>query len=121
MLVNPRRVLLVLHPHISEVLGTTYDTEKKIKSAYVMPDIKHRFQDDKNKFSSRVVACHHYYCKSWEEFQEKIKRGRADIVETAELVRTRKTYDEHNRNDIKNTIMQKWLPEIKKRLGKPEE
>jgi len=46
-----------------------------------------------------IAQINHYFCKTNEEFNEKIKRGRADHPTS---IRTIDEYEHHNRNEVED-------------------
>lgn len=50
-----------------------------------------------------VIQINHYFCKTREEFQEKINRGRADTIHPA-YQRKMEEFDENNHNEVEDLI-----------------
>jgi hypothetical protein len=63
------------------------------------------------------IRINHYYCKSKEEYQEKINRGRADAPQAEqELSRTWEDFDKHDNNEVEDLTILQYLKPLKEQL-----
>ena len=62
--------------------------------------------------SYQKIWVNHYFCKSYEEWERKLKRGKADCYE----IREQKEFDFHDRNEIFDNGMMKYVEEVKKNM-----
>jgi len=92
-IVNPRRVLEMLcHKH--NVLGRVVDVPLE------------------------CAQVNHYHCKSWQEYQLRQSRGDAYFgADAAVLKYTRKTFDDHNKNEVQDVVAHKYLSQLKHALS----
>ena len=67
-----------------------------------------------NPFTINKIRINHYFCKSWEEYLNKQKRG--DVI-LGELKHNKKLwFDYNNRNDVEDFIMKPYISLVKKSL-----
>ena len=115
MILNPRKVLKFINPHYAQMFGLVRDEKGKIIHSYPYHTVSQAIPAPK-----KLVRINHYYSKSLEEFNKKSKRGFADNVDD-NLKRTDRAisdFTEHDRNEVEDFSMQKFVPEINKRLLK---
>ncbi len=67
-----------------------------------------------NPFTIKKIRINHYFCKSWEEYLNKQKRGDAIIGELKH--NSKLWFDFNNRNDIEDFIMEKYIEKVKENL-----
>jgi len=87
-------------PHYAVLEGLTYDTNRNIITNSFNPN------------GDTSIACiHHYYTKSEEEFEKKINRGRADIIQKRSMD---ELIDIHSKNnDVYNSDAWDFYSNIK--------
>ena len=78
------------NPHLAQLQGLTYDTNR-----LVVVDSLHPNGD------TSIACIHHYYTKSEEEFEKKINRGRADIIQKRSMDELIDIHSQYN--DIYNS------------------
>lgn len=69
--------------------------------------------------SRNQLRVNHYYCKSWEEYQRRKTRG--DVLNGSAFAQNtfhRADFEKHNHNDVDDTYILRYLPELKARLEK---
>lgn len=100
-IVNPRRTLGFENPHYACYLEgyKAYDANGKIVKGPVNNNIN----------TVKKIRINHYFTKSKEEFIIKRNRGFAD----QEGIRDLKEFDEHNKNDIYDDTMKKYVEKLK--------
>lgn len=105
-IVRPNRVLTVPTPHWMEVFGTTIDETGKQLYRYPNTDIKISLPASKSK-----IRINHYYSKSLEEFENKIKRG--DVLDPQ--IRTYKMNDfkDHDQNVVQDSLLDELIKQLK--------
>lgn len=101
-IINPRScVHAMIHAHI--VLGKTVDENKKELVKGLQPT------------TANIVRINHYVIKSWEEYELKKKRGRADF----DVKRTDEFFVQADTNDIEEAdLMKEYAEAIHKRIDK---
>jgi hypothetical protein len=62
------------------------------------------------------IRINHYACKTWEEFSKKRARGDAD--RKGPSVYVKEYFDQWNRNDLSDPIMDRYIPALRKKLAK---
>ena len=60
------------------------------------------------------IRINHYSCKSWEEFSK--KSGRGDVMQNSGGKYSRKFFNMHDRNDIIDRTMDKYIKPVKKAM-----
>lgn len=115
MILNPRKVLKFINPHYAQMFGLVRDERGKIIHSYPYHTVSQAIPAPK-----KLVRINHYYSKSLEEFNKKSKRGFADKVDDnlKRADRAISDFTEHDRNEVEDLSMQKFVPEINKRLLK---
>ncbi len=106
-IVNPRAVYF-MEPHNACFIGNLSSINEnglKVFGSMI---------DDIKNISMNKIRVNHYYCKSWEEYTNKIKRG--DVNRAVPLL-YKSTFDKVNRNDVEDDIMKKYVKKIKKSIG----
>lgn len=106
-IINPRAVYF-MEPHNACFIGNRSSINENGLKVFgsMIENIKN--------ISMNKIRVNHYYCKSWEEYTNKIKRG--DVNRTVPLL-YKSTFDRVNRNDMEDDIMKKYVTKIKKRIG----
>jgi hypothetical protein len=107
-IVNPRDVYST-YVHTCKCIGKIVDTHKNVVSTNndVVDFFKREAFHDK-------IRINHYFSKSYEEFLQKRNRGMADNFD----IRSEEEFYQNDNNDVKNdTIMDKYIEEIKKKLS----
>lgn len=89
-IIQLKYIISFSNPHLAKLQGLTYDTNRRV------------VVDSSNPNGDTKIACiHHYYTKSEEEFEKKINRGRADIIQKRSMD---ELIDIHSKyNDIYNS------------------
>lgn len=85
-IVNPSKVLSFINPHLPVLLP----------SAIIVDSHGDKIRRPQIDASYDYLSLHHYFCKSYEEFQRKRNRGKADLRE----LRPMSDFAEHDRNDV---------------------
>jgi hypothetical protein len=111
-IVRPKKVFDMEFPHQFMVAGRTVDENIKTLISYPFNYIGAE-PSSKNKF--RV---NHYYSKSLEEFNKKALRGDASVPDRKP--RGIKEFEEHDRNEVFDNSMLKYVNNIKRKLEKCE-
>jgi len=64
------------------------------------------------------IRINHYYCKSWEEYQGKSNRGFADQTkeEGQKLKRNSVSFNWHDRNEVLDSTMDKYIEPVKEAI-----
>jgi len=110
-IVNPRTIIEYHCHHGEHFFGIDGVNEAGIKiRSYVAPG--HMAEE-----WCRHIRINHYYTKSYEEFTDKIKRGRAYTEGEYEIP----LYDPEWMSKKDETIMEKYVPLVKARLAGPVE
>ncbi|MDR1952230.1 MAG: glycosyltransferase family 92 protein [Elusimicrobiota bacterium] len=107
VIVNPRAIRGMLNPHWCFPYGLSVDENKKIFDFY--PYTNKYF----SPISKKKICINHYYCKSWQEYDEKIKKGCAD---GNVLERNRSLFNYYDKNDVFDPIMDKYIEPVKKAI-----
>ena len=69
--------------------------------------------------STNVIRMHHYHCKSWEEYLKKATRGDAWNGAAGGMYKyQRACFDEHDKNDVYDFNLAKYVDPIKEELEK---
>jgi hypothetical protein len=106
-IINPRFLYKVGNPHIFNVAGNMVN-ENGAKCGFI--------DQDKNPPPCNKIRINHYHCKSWEEYQNKRKRG--DAIYGKEYGKiNNKTLEKHDRNEVHDPIMNKFIPTIKQKCS----
>jgi glycosyltransferase involved in cell wall biosynthesis len=66
--------------------------------------------------SFEKIRINHYFSKSREEWQEKVKRGRACTADP-NLQRDDNTFHVHDRNEVCDLAIQRFVPQLREALG----
>ncbi len=67
--------------------------------------------------NTKEIRINHYFCKSWEEYSARAARGSAYGGNAAGAKRyTRAFFEARDKNEVEDRIMDKYLPELRKRL-----
>ena len=103
-IINPRFVAEFNTPHFAEMAGITVDENlNKITKLPGWPLPKDK------------IRINHYHCKSKEEYAHRVKRGNAALGQNfAKYVYTDEFFKNYDRNDIFDSIMDKYIPALKK-------
>ncbi|MCD7878370.1 MAG: hypothetical protein LUG16_00370 [Candidatus Gastranaerophilales bacterium] len=105
-IINPREVIALINPHAfkykKDKLAVTENFEK-IHS--------HDFASTKY-ISVNKIRINHYHCKSLEEYQNKCNQGYADQTKKREFSPKAVNFEK----TTQDYVIQKYLPELKKRL-----
>lgn len=103
---NPRKVIKPLDPH-----SFTYE-----KNYYCVNEDSKKIYGPFNKGCSyKKLRINHYFSKSKNEYIKKKDRGLADHTEN--LKRTMDDFYAHDKNDVYDYIMEKYVPRLKTNLG----
>ena len=105
-IINPRAVYY-MEPHNACFIGNRSSIDEN--GSKVTGSCSHNIKD----ISMNKIRINHYYCKSWAEYENKIKRG--DVNRIVPLL-YRSTFDGANRNDIEDPIMKKYVRIIKQKI-----
>jgi hypothetical protein len=108
VIVNPREVRGVLNPHWCFTYGLSVDENKQIFDFYPYTN-KYSKPISKNK-----ICLNHYYCKSWQEYEEKISKGCAD---GNVLERDRSLFDYYDKNEVFDDCMDKYIEPVKQAIN----
>lgn len=66
---------------------------------------------------TKEIRINHYFCKSWEEYSTRAARGSAYGGNAAGAKRyTSAFFEARDKNEVEDRIMDKYLPELRKRL-----
>ncbi|MDR0319669.1 MAG: glycosyltransferase family 92 protein [Rickettsiales bacterium] len=70
------------------------------------------------RISDWKIRCNHYHCKSWEEYARRAPRGtgRGGVAHGAKKY-TREFFDNCDHNEVKDPLMDQYIPLLKKRLS----
>lgn len=102
---NPRRVVKILDPHSCE-----YE-----KNYYCVNEDGYRIDGPfNNNCSYKKLRINHYFCKSQSEYIKKKDRGLADHADN--LQRTMVDFYAHDKNDVYDYIMERYVTELKAKL-----
>lgn len=74
-----------------------------------------RVRSQTGRAAIEKIRINHYWCKSWEEYLAKARRGRAD--DNDPLPVDRSMFDARNRNDVQDPIMKPYVQKLKAILG----
>ncbi len=72
------------------------------------------------EITASVIRINHYWGKSWEEYNMKRIRGRAGS-RSGSLPADKSWFTERNKNDVQDTIMEKYIPIVKANILKTRE
>lgn len=101
---NPREVKKIYNPH--------YAIYSKCRSA--VTENFEKIKDANTKYhSSEKIQINHYFCKSVEEYDKKIARGYADMNKDRDYINEYVNFPEFTYD----YAIQKYVPELKKRMG----
>ena len=103
-IINPR-LCVGMDVHKPYVYRNYYSVDENYKKIY-----SHKY----NPFTINKIRINHYFCKSWEEYVKKQKRGDAMIGELKH--NSKLWFDYNNHNDIEDFIMKKYVIQVKKHL-----
>lgn len=106
MIVNPRKVLKVIHPHWIQVLGKIRNENGKRIHQYPYVNV-----DWQLPASMKKIRINHYYSKSLEEFQSKAHRGFADGAQRG--MRNINDFKEHDQNEVEDNVMEKYIRKLR--------
>lgn len=114
MILNPRKVLRWRSPHYAQMLGVIRDENGKVVHSYPYQTLEQALPASK-----KIVRINHYYSKSLAEFIVKSKRGYADSFggKSTRKDRSRSDFDDHDRNEIEDESMKKYVPEVYQRIS----
>lgn len=62
------------------------------------------------------IRINHYYSKSLQEFEAKRKRGYADHIQNKENIRNINDFNEHDRNEIEDPILDSFVKAVKLKI-----
>ena len=83
------------------------------KNYYSVDENYNRIYSHKNNpFTIKKIRINHYFCKSWEEYLNKQKRGDSMIGELKH--NSKLWFDFNNRNDVEDLIMKPYVDKVKK-------
>lgn len=103
IIVKPKYVIGIMNPHFAIFLPKYYSVNENLQ-AENGPLTK--------VYSGNKFRLNHYFTKSWNEFQEKKNRGKAD----SSNVRTDQEFNEHDLNDIYDNSMDRYVQLIYENL-----
>ncbi|MDR2860306.1 MAG: glycosyltransferase family 92 protein [Elusimicrobiota bacterium] len=109
VVVNPRAVRGVLNPHWCFVNGLAVDENKQVFEVY--PYTNKYFKP----ISKTAICVNHYYCKSWEEYLNKINKGWAD---GNAFDRDKSLFDYYDKNEVFDSTMEKYIEPVKAAIKK---
>jgi hypothetical protein len=104
-IVNPRMYLSSVNAHYHRCIGRSIDEDGEEITSF------HR----KTSLPHSKIQINHYFCKSWEEYQ--VKRGRGSVFYGTADKYSRELFDELDRNEISDPIMDKYIAAIKARVA----
>lgn len=81
----------------------TFLTPHNTNTMWVSPDNKLGMGPFNTSGNDRVAQLNHYFCKTKNEFEQKIKRGRAD-TNKGQGIRTWQDFDNHNFNEVEDLL-----------------
>ena len=102
--INPRLVKKYVSPHFPVYKRGAYAVAPDGRRLYGMYNYDVCFEE---------IVCNHYFCKSKEEFIEKISRGLAD---KPGVFRDMSEFELYDKNDIEDKRMLKYTAAIKDNL-----
>lgn len=103
-IINPRFVKDYVSPHFPIYRRGAYTVAPDGRRLYVMYNYDVCFDE---------LVCNHYFCKSKEEFIEKVSRGLAD---KPGVFRDMQIFDLYDKNDIEDKTMLKYTERIKQNM-----
>lgn len=108
-IVNPRAVISVDLPHYLNVIGKTIDENKKRIYAY-----PYTFLKNVKPSSTNRIRVNHYFTKSKDQYIEKKKRGDGLFGVQGGIDKyTLETFERHDRNEITDYSMQRFVKIMK--------
>jgi hypothetical protein len=104
---NPRMILDMTNPHTSEVAGFTIDENGK-RLGFI--------DQTNNPPSCDIIRINHYVTKSYEEFMIRCNKGDACYENMAESPKAKalNRFNIHNRNEVYDDVMDKYVKKLKK-------
>lgn len=106
-IVNPRKVRSPRDPHCFRYMP----------GEYAVTENRERINGSMTSFNSiDKIRLNHYFTRSTEESRRKMERGNPD----SNFKRPWKDFERLNRNDVHDTSMDKYVPELKKRVFEKE-
>lgn len=103
-IINPRLVKDYVSPHFPVYNCGAYTVAPDGRRLYVMYNYDVCFDE---------IVCNHYFCKSKEEFIDKVSRGLAD---KPGIFRDMSIFDLYDKNDIEDKTMLKYTEGIKENM-----
>ena len=115
IILNPRKILRFKNPHYAQMIGKIVDENGKVIHSYPYHTSQQAIPAPR-----RLVRINHYYTKSLEEFREKSERGYADSDSTLTIRKERslEDFNEHDRNEVEDLSMEKFVPKICEQIQK---
>ncbi len=102
-IVDPQKVKSPFNPHHF----------RYVQDAYAVNENRERVDGSLSRENStKKIRINHYFTRSVEDSRKKMERGSA----FTNTKRPWKDFERLNRNDIKDTTMEKYLPELRKRV-----
>lgn len=102
-IIRPLKVSGCKNPHSFFCEGGNYGVTENLET--VITKITQIHSVDK-------LRINHYFTRSWEEAQNKIKRGRATLNTKRKL----DAIKYHNRNDVEDLTIHRFIPQLKKQI-----
>ena len=103
-IINPRLVKSYVSPHFPIYKRGAHTVSPDGRRLYVLYNYDVCFDE---------IVCNHYFCKSKEEFVQKISRGLAD---KPGVFRDMSVFDLYDKNDIEDKTMLKYTERIKQNM-----
>ncbi|MBQ0013521.1 MAG: glycosyltransferase family 92 protein [Proteobacteria bacterium] len=106
-IINPRLVIEMTNPHANLVAGSTIDETGKRRG---------KIDQDKNPPTCNKVRINHYVTKSYEEMMKRCAKGDAceKDLNNSGKTNAQRRFEFHDKNDVFDTIMDKYINKIKK-------
>ncbi len=110
-LVRPDTIVNAFSPHMFMVVGKTIDESGERKWYYPYFSLIGSKPAPRN-----IFRINHYYNKSLEDLEAKIKRG--DAFDDSKATRTRKEFEKQDRNEESDALMIKYIEELTHQIKK---